>query len=61
MNLKAEIEIMALHDKLDAMRTLEIAEMTGVLTQIVARLERLETVAPRSGSAKAASPGSEAP
>ncbi len=51
VNLKSEIEIMALHDKVDALRALEMAEIVGVLAQIVERLERLEISATRSAIA----------
>ncbi len=61
VNLKAEIEIMALHDKVDALRTLEIAEIAGILTQIVERLERLETVGLRPGIAAAENPDRDVP
>lgn len=42
VNLKAEIEIMALHEKMDALRHSEIVTMHAELSGIAARLERLE-------------------
>ena len=42
VNLKAEIEIMGLHDKLDRFRDLEISQMQRLLGEIAERLERLE-------------------
>jgi uncharacterized membrane protein len=43
VNLKSELEIMALHDKLDALRSRELADMTAhliVLTQQTAEAAR---------------------
>lgn len=52
VNLKAELEIMSLHDKLDAMRAHDIgslleqqAAQIGGLQQLVEKIERLETKA----------------
>ena len=42
VNLKAEIEILGLHDKLDRLRDLEISETKRLLAEIAERLERLE-------------------
>ncbi len=42
VNLKAEIEILALHDKLDRLRDLEISETKRLLAEIAERLARLE-------------------
>ncbi|MBP0615919.1 DUF1003 domain-containing protein [Jiella mangrovi] len=42
VNLKAEIEIIALHDKLDRLRDLEIVEVKRLLGEIAGRLDRLE-------------------
>lgn len=42
VNLKAEIEIMALHEKLDALRHQEIMAMKGEVSEIVAAIRRLE-------------------
>mgnify|MGYP003645695137 CR=1 FL=1 len=42
VNLKAEIEILGLHDKLDRIRDLEMSETKRLLAEIAERLERLE-------------------
>ncbi|TFF19832.1 DUF1003 domain-containing protein [Jiella endophytica] len=42
VNLKAEIEIMALHDKLDHLKDLEISDTKRLLAEIIDRLERIE-------------------
>lgn len=44
VNLKAEIEIMALHEKMDALRQSEIVAMHSEVRAIAERLERLETL-----------------
>jgi uncharacterized membrane protein len=44
VNLKAEIEIMALHEKMDALRHREIVAMHSQVTAIAERLERLEAL-----------------
>lgn len=41
VNLKAEIEIMALHEKLDEMRHLELIGMRGDLARLAVRIEEL--------------------
>ena len=53
VNLKAEIEIMALHEKMDAMRTEQLAallarqqEQIDLLTRLIARLEVAGSVRP---------------
>ena len=43
INLKAEIEIMALHEKIDALRHSELMAMRSELTAVSSALERLET------------------
>lgn len=43
VNLKAEIEIMALHEKMDALRHREIVAMHAEVASISERLARLET------------------
>ncbi|MEX6508543.1 DUF1003 domain-containing protein [Jiella sp. M17.18] len=43
VNLKAEIEILALHDKLDALRAIEIAALTKTIEAVAERLDSLET------------------
>ena len=42
VNLKAEIEILALHEKVDALRGAEIATLGAMLTAIDERLDRME-------------------
>jgi uncharacterized membrane protein len=42
VNLKAEIEIMALHEKLDELRHSQIIGMRGDITQIATQLKRIE-------------------
>lgn len=42
VNLKAEIEIMALHEKMDMLRFNEIVAMHATLTDMAARLQRTE-------------------
>ena len=42
VNLKAEIEILALHDKLDALRMMEIAALTRTIEAVADRLDRIE-------------------
>ncbi|WP_274628976.1 DUF1003 domain-containing protein [Arvimicrobium flavum] len=42
VNLKAEIEIMALHEKLDELRHREVQELGGRLSEMAAQLERIE-------------------
>ncbi|WAP70041.1 DUF1003 domain-containing protein [Jiella pelagia] len=42
VNLKAEIEILGLHDKFDRLRDLEIGETKRLLAEIAERLERIE-------------------
>ena len=48
VNLKAEIEIMALHEKMDALRHHEIVAMHAEVTAISERLARLEASLDRS-------------
>ncbi|MCB8837488.1 DUF1003 domain-containing protein [Aurantimonas sp. VKM B-3413] len=43
VNLKAEIEILALHDKLDALRMMEIAALTRTIETVAHRLDRIES------------------
>jgi uncharacterized membrane protein len=42
VNLRAEAEIALLHEKLDAMRERQLAEMTGMLKRVLERIEKLE-------------------
>ncbi|MEO3999861.1 DUF1003 domain-containing protein [Mesorhizobium sp. CAU 1732] len=42
VNLKAEIEIMALHEKMDMLRHREIVAMHADVTSLLSRLDRLE-------------------
>ncbi|UIJ73490.1 DUF1003 domain-containing protein [Aurantimonas sp. HBX-1] len=42
VNLKAEIEILALHEKVDALRESELPAVAAMLTAISERLERIE-------------------
>lgn len=42
VNLKAEIEILALHDKLDEMRLKEILQIRDQLTGLTNQLQRIE-------------------
>lgn len=42
VNLKAEIEIMALHDKMDALRHQEIVAMHAQMTEMAVLLERID-------------------
>ena len=42
VNLKAEIEIMALHEKLDELRHEEIVLMRAQLSDLAAQLQRIE-------------------
>jgi len=42
VNLKAEIEIMALHDKLDALRQREILNMQSEIAELAAHLKRID-------------------
>jgi uncharacterized membrane protein len=42
VNLKSEIEILALHEKLDALRAAELARIAVLLEDVTARLERIE-------------------
>jgi uncharacterized membrane protein len=42
VNLKAEIEILALHDKLDEMRRKEILQIRDQLTELASQLQRVE-------------------
>jgi uncharacterized membrane protein len=42
VNLKAEIEIMALHDKLDALRQREILDMQSEIAELAAHLKRID-------------------
>jgi uncharacterized membrane protein len=42
VNLKAEIEIMALHEKMDTLRYHEIVAMHADVTSLIARLDRLD-------------------
>lgn len=44
VNLKAEIEIMALHEKLDEMRHSEIVSMRDDVAQLSAQLDRIEAL-----------------
>lgn len=44
VNLKAEIEIMALHEKLDEMRHSQIMTLRDDMTKLSAQLDRIETV-----------------
>ncbi len=44
VNLKAEIEIMALHEKMDALRHTELVGMHSEIRAIAERLERFETL-----------------
>jgi uncharacterized membrane protein len=44
VNLKAEIEIMALHEKLDEMRHSEIVSMRDDVAQLSAQLDRIEAM-----------------
>ncbi|MCF3933472.1 DUF1003 domain-containing protein [Acuticoccus sp. M5D2P5] len=46
VNLKAEIEIIALHEKIDSLRRAEIAALTETLDRITTRLERIEARLP---------------
>ena len=46
VNLKSEIEILALHEKLDALRAAELARIAGLMEDVAARLERLEARRP---------------
>lgn len=48
VNLKAEIEIMALHDKLDAMRDKELTVLRAEVAQLISAVERL--TASKAGS-----------
>lgn len=50
VNLKAEIEIMALHEKMDALRHREIVAVHAEVTSISERLARLETMMGRGSS-----------
>lgn len=52
VNLKAEIEIMALHEKLDEMRFQEMLLLRDQISQIAAQLERLEGRLPKESSAQ---------
>jgi uncharacterized membrane protein len=40
VNLKAELEIMALHDRIEDLRTSEIEEIKATLNRLVAALEK---------------------
>ncbi|WP_248448567.1 DUF1003 domain-containing protein [Sinorhizobium meliloti] len=42
VNLKAEIEILALHDKLDELRRQEILQIRDQLTELASHLQRIE-------------------
>jgi uncharacterized membrane protein len=46
VNLKAEIEIMALHEKLDELRHEEIVFMRAQLSELAAQLQRIEKLVP---------------
>lgn len=46
VNLKAELEIMALHEKLDALRDRDIADMIGRQTELLQELRGRNTPAP---------------
>lgn len=52
VNLKAEIEIIELHEKIDALRTADLARATETLDAIASRLKRIEAhlTAPQSGA-----------
>jgi uncharacterized membrane protein len=52
VNLKAEIEIMALHEKLDEMRFQEMLQIRDQIDQVGARIEKLEHLLPRGTGAK---------
>ncbi len=43
VNLKAELEIMALHDRIEDLRTSEIEEIKATLNRLVAALEQSKT------------------
>jgi uncharacterized membrane protein len=51
VNLKAEIEIMALHDKLDALRHQEILALQTEISELTSSLRRLDDKVSRAGSA----------
>ncbi len=54
VNLKAELEIMELHDKLDAIRDQNLAAGVEALREVVARLERIEACLPPPRPAQSA-------
>ena len=56
VNLRAEIEIMALHAKLDAARNEELAQLARRLEALAAHLVRIESQLPDANPAKAGSP-----
>ncbi|WP_108658548.1 DUF1003 domain-containing protein [Acuticoccus kandeliae] len=43
VNLKAEVEIIALHEKIDALKHAEVAELSGAMNSIIERLDRIES------------------
>jgi uncharacterized membrane protein len=49
VNLKAEIEIMALHEKLDEMRHSQIMTMRDDVSKLTAQLERIEALVTKRG------------
>lgn len=49
VNLKAEIEIMALHEKLDEMRHSQIMMLRDDMTKLSAQLDRIETTLVKGG------------
>lgn len=51
VNLKAEIEIMALHEKLDEMRRLEIVKLQSNIAELAAQLKRIEARMESTGNA----------
>jgi uncharacterized membrane protein len=51
VNLKAEIEIMALHEKLDELRHREVQALSATVTAMAAQLERLEALLSQSRGA----------
>ena len=51
VNLKSEIEIMALHEKMDELRHRELIGMTERLEALASQISRLEATLPGRGSA----------
>jgi uncharacterized membrane protein len=49
VNLRAEIEIMALHEKMDALRHKEIVAMHDEVREIASRVSRIETAVTAAG------------